>query len=47
RAVGSAVGANPVSLIVPCHRVLPRSGGVGNYGWGPKLKEKILKAERA
>lgn len=47
RAVGTAIGANPVSLIVPCHRVLPRGGGVGNYGWGPKLKEKILKAERA
>lgn len=45
RAVGSAVGANPVSLIVPCHRVVPRSGGVGNYGWGPKLKKKILAAE--
>ncbi len=45
RAVGSAVGANPVSLIVPCHRVVPMSGGVGNYGWGPKLKEKILAAE--
>lgn len=45
RAVGSAVGANPVSLIVPCHRVVPMSGGVGNYGWGPRMKEKILKAE--
>jgi len=46
RAVGSAVGANPVSLIVPCHRVVPRAGGFGNYGWGPKLKEKILAAEK-
>jgi len=46
RAVGGAVGANPVSLIVPCHRVVPRGGGVGNYGWGPKLKENILEAEK-
>lgn len=45
RAVGSAVGENPVSLIVPCHRVVPASGGVGNYGWGPDLKEKLLEAE--
>lgn len=45
RAVGSAVGENPVSLIIPCHRVLPKSGGVGNYGWGPEIKEKILRLE--
>lgn len=45
RAVGTAVGSNPVSLVVPCHRVVPAAGGVGNYGWGPALKEKILEAE--
>ncbi len=45
RAVGTAVGANPVSLIVPCHRVVPRSGGVGNYGWGAELKERLLGLE--
>lgn len=45
RPVGNAVGANPVSLIVPCHRVLPAAGGVGNYLWGPALKEKLLAAE--
>ncbi len=45
RAVGSAVGENPVSLIVPCHRVVQSSGGLGNYGWGVPLKKKILKAE--
>jgi AraC family transcriptional regulator of adaptative response/methylated-DNA-[protein]-cysteine methyltransferase len=45
RAVGSAVGNNPVSLIVPCHRVLPKSGKVGNYGWGPELKKKLLERE--
>lgn len=45
RAVGSAVGQNPVSLIVPCHRVLQKSGGLGNYGWGVDLKRSILRAE--
>jgi AraC family transcriptional regulator of adaptative response/methylated-DNA-[protein]-cysteine methyltransferase len=46
RAVGSAVGKNPVSYLVPCHRVLPKSGGVGNYLWGASCKEKLLAAER-
>lgn len=45
RAVGSAVGENPVSLVVPCHRVVQSSGGLGNYGWGVQLKEKILHLE--
>ena len=47
RAVGSAVGENPVSLVVPCHRVVQSSGGLGNYGWGVPLKKKILKKEGA
>lgn len=47
RAVGTAVGENPVSLIVPCHRVVRTDGGLGNYGWGVELKEKILEAEAA
>ena len=45
RAVGSAVGENPVSLIVPCHRVLQKSGALGNYGWGVDLKRQILQEE--
>lgn len=45
RAVGSAVGENPVSLIVPCHRVLQKSGAIGNYGWGTEVKRNILAAE--
>lgn len=45
RAVGSAVGENPVSLIVPCHRVLQKSGDIGNFGWGVDLKRELLKAE--
>ena len=47
RAVGSAVGSNPVSLIVPCHRVVQESGALGNYGWGVDLKERILSQEAA
>lgn len=45
RAVGSAVGANPVSLLIPCHRVVQQSGAIENYGWGDAMKRKILKAE--
>ncbi len=47
RAVGTAVGENPVSLIVPCHRVVHSTGGLGNYGWGLDLKAKILDFEGA
>ncbi len=47
RAVGSAVGSNPISVIVPCHRVLPASGAIGNYGGGPDKKEYLLNLEHA
>lgn len=47
RAVGTAVGENPVSLIIPCHRVVRADGGLGNYGWGVDLKAQILDAEAA
>ena len=47
RAVGTAVGDNPVSLIVPCHRVIQKSGALGNYGWGLDLKKKLLELEAA
>lgn len=45
RAVANAVGNNPVSLIVPCHRVLPKSGELGKYGWGADIKRSILRLE--
>ena len=45
RAVGSAVGANPISILVPCHRVLPSTGRSGNYRWGPERKTALLDAE--
>ncbi len=45
RAVGGAVGANPVSLLIPCHRVIQGSGIVENYGWGAPRKKMILGLE--
>lgn len=45
RAVGNAVGANPVSLLIPCHRVIQASGLVNNYGWGSPRKKLILGIE--
>lgn len=45
RAVGSAVGANTLAFFVPCHRVLPAVGGVGNYRWGSALKRELLAQE--
>jgi methylated-DNA-[protein]-cysteine S-methyltransferase len=47
RAVGSACATNPVPLIVPCHRVVPGSGGVGSYGGGPARKRELLAHEGA
>jgi AraC family transcriptional regulator of adaptative response/methylated-DNA-[protein]-cysteine methyltransferase len=45
RAVGTACGSNPVAIVVPCHRVVPKSGGVGNYGFGPERKRVLLARE--
>lgn len=42
RAVGAAVGRNPVSFVVPCHRVLGRSGALTGYHWGLTRKQAIL-----
>jgi len=47
RAVGTACARNPVPLIVPCHRVLPGSGGIGAYGGGPERKRRLLALEGA
>jgi methylated-DNA-[protein]-cysteine S-methyltransferase len=47
RAVGSACATNPVPIIVPCHRVLPGSGGVGSYAGGPDRKRRLLAHEGA
>ncbi len=47
RAVGSAVGANPIPYIIPCHRVIRREGSFGNYGGGRARKLAILGWEMA
>ncbi|WP_172328562.1 bifunctional helix-turn-helix domain-containing protein/methylated-DNA--[protein]-cysteine S-methyltransferase [Mangrovicoccus sp. HB161399] len=47
RAVGTAVGRNPVSLFIPCHRALRKSGGLGGYHWGLTVKRAILAWESA
>ncbi len=47
RAVGNANGRNPVSLIVPCHRVIAAGGGLGGYGFGLERKAWLLEHEGA
>jgi AraC family transcriptional regulator, regulatory protein of adaptative response / methylated-DNA-[protein]-cysteine methyltransferase len=46
RAVGSACGANPVALVVPCHRAVRTDGGLGGYAWGLRRKKKLLELEK-
>ena len=45
RAVASAVGKNPIGIIVPCHRVIAKDGSLGGYAWGVKMKAKLLDME--
>jgi AraC family transcriptional regulator, regulatory protein of adaptative response / methylated-DNA-[protein]-cysteine methyltransferase len=45
RAVGSAMGENPVFYLIPCHRIILSSGNIGNYNWGSKIKTKIINWE--
>jgi methylated-DNA-[protein]-cysteine S-methyltransferase len=47
RAAGTACATNPIPIVVPCHRVLPSTGGVGNYGGGPPRKVQLLELEGA
>ena len=47
RAVGTAIGANPVAWFIPCHRVIQTSGGMGGYRWGVDRKKEILEWERS
>lgn len=46
RAIGSANGKNPISIIVPCHRVITSQSTISGYAGGASLKEKLLKLER-
>jgi len=47
RAVGTANGANPIPVIVPCHRVIGRDGSLRGYGGGLTMKERLLRLEGA
>ncbi|MBN1890272.1 MAG: methylated-DNA--[protein]-cysteine S-methyltransferase [Thermoflexales bacterium] len=42
RAVGNAVGQNPISVLIPCHRVIQKTGQVGNYRWGTARKKALV-----
>jgi AraC family transcriptional regulator, regulatory protein of adaptative response / methylated-DNA-[protein]-cysteine methyltransferase len=46
RAVGTAIGANPVYYLIPCHRVIRSDGQIGNYLWGTPLKKALLDWEK-
>ncbi|MCX8037270.1 MAG: methylated-DNA--[protein]-cysteine S-methyltransferase [Candidatus Sumerlaeia bacterium] len=46
RAVGAALGANPLPLLIPCHRVVRNNGGLGGFGGGIAMKERLLALER-
>lgn len=47
RAVGTAIGCNPVAFLIPCHRVIQSSGKIGGYMWGPDKKTAIIGWEGA
>ena len=47
RAVGNANGKNSIPLIIPCHRVIERNGGLGGFGHGVKVKKQLLNFEKA
>lgn len=45
RAVGTAVGKNPVAVVIPCHRIICSDGKIGNYHYGAETKIRLLKRE--
>ncbi|MCD7963399.1 MAG: MGMT family protein [Rikenellaceae bacterium] len=45
RGVGNAVGSNPVSILIPCHRVIRGDGNLGGYYWGIDLKKMVIGTE--
>ena len=47
RAAGTAIGDNPVAILIPCHRVIQSSGVLGNYRWGSHYKRAIVGWEMA
>jgi AraC family transcriptional regulator of adaptative response/methylated-DNA-[protein]-cysteine methyltransferase len=47
RAVGTAIGSNPIAYLIPCHRVIQASGALGGYMWGPNRKTALIGWEMA
>lgn len=45
RAVGQALARNPLPIIIPCHRVIPKGGGLGGFSWGLEWKRRLLRLE--
>lgn len=45
RAVGTALGRNPIPVLIPCHRVVRSDGAIGNYAWGSEMKRDLLEIE--
>ncbi len=45
RAVATAIGRNPIAWLIPCHRIIRKSGTLGGYRWGLKIKKMMLKNE--
>ncbi len=45
RAVGTALGRNPIPILIPCHRVVRSDGTIGKYAWGTDMKRELLKSE--
>lgn len=45
RAAGTACGKNPLPVFIPCHRIVPSGGGIGNYAYGSRTKAKLLQHE--
>ena len=46
QAVGQAVGANPVALLIPCHRIIAAHGQLGGYAYGQEIKKRLLNIEQ-
>jgi AraC family transcriptional regulator of adaptative response/methylated-DNA-[protein]-cysteine methyltransferase len=46
RAVANACGANPIAILIPCHRIVRGDGGLGGYRWGLERKRELLRRER-
>ena len=47
RAVGTAIGSNPIASLIPCHRVIQASGNIGQYHWGHIRKKAMIAWEAA